>query len=209
MNKKSSVGKNAFNTFQYPFFGIDILASLFSGQLFCESDAAALNFDHRFWLQFDNLTFIMIPGADNVQTRQPGRPHTWAPPASHQPGHVSGTGEKNETDIITMRRRGWSDNVRLTLNVCQCVEIAGDQALSVGVSSPDQCPPSAGAEMNRVKTSLRPGEAINKLIIWSTMENQIISQINMSRLSVSAIHVKAGSCVLNAVANAKIRKRYF
>ena len=99
MNKKSSVGKNAFNTFQYPFFGIDILASLFSGQLFCESDAA-LNFDHRFWLQFDNLTFIMIPGADNVQTRQPGRPHTWAPPASHQPGHVSGIGGKMRLTLL-------------------------------------------------------------------------------------------------------------
>lgn len=197
------VGKNAFNTFQYPFFGSDILASLFWAavlwiwrvELWSQVLVAIWQFD-----------IYHDPGSWQCPNKAAGAPHTWAPPAPHQPGHRGKWGWHHHQE-----EEGSHNNVRLTIMMRDCWWPRTEDTLPAQGSLPwcVQCPLSAGAEMNRVKTSLRRGEAINKLIIWSTMENQIISQINMSRLSVSGIHVKAGSCVLNAVANANIRKRYF
>lgn len=132
------VGKNAFNTFQYPFFGSDILASLFWAavlwiwrvELWSQVLVAIWQFD-----------IYHDPGSWQCPNKAAGAPHTWAPPAPTQPGHRGKWGWHHHQE------EEGSHNVRLTIMLVNDARLLmtedwGHPACSVSGWAPLMCPVS-------------------------------------------------------------------
>ena len=146
MNKKSSVGKNAF----LQYLSISILWQWYLASLFW----AAVLWIWRVELWSQVLVAIWQfdiyhdPGSRQCPNKAAGAA-THLGTTRLTPAMAPG---ENDTNIISMMRH--SDNVRLTLNVCQCGEIGGDWGLRTAcmrsvvsgwaLSSPWCVPLSAG-----------------------------------------------------------------